>query len=156
MVDTFANEQKNYCKKESIILIVSQPGESNLFDQIGFEQIIWDLYKIQTVRKSLIEIYEKGYLREGHLILEGKPVAITYYRAGYTPNDFKETRAIKGRQLIEASSTIQVPNLSLQLSGMKKIQQVLTKPEIINFIIQVVKLFLLLQKISSELFWEMV
>ena len=132
LVDTFAIVQKSYGPANSIILIVTQPEESNQFDQIGLEQLIWDRHNIQTIRKSLTEIYENGCLREGHLILNGKTVAITYYRAGYSPDDFKDTRAIKGRQLIEASSTIQVPDLPMHLSGMKKIQQVLTKPEIIS------------------------
>jgi len=132
LVDAFATAQKDYGLTDSIILVVSQPEESNRFDQIGLEQLIWDRHNIRTIRKSLTEIYENGSLREGHLIINGETVAITYYRAGYSPDDFKDNRAIKGRQLIEASSTIQVPNLSMQLTGMKKIQQVLTKPEIIS------------------------
>ena len=112
--------------------MVSQSAESNRFDQLGLEQLLWDKYKIQTMRKTLTEIYENGNLREGHLILAGKLVALTYYRAGYTPDDFHTSEALKGRQLIEASSTIQVPDLPMQLAGMKKIQQVLTRPEILS------------------------
>ena len=100
--------------------MVSQSAESNRFDQLGLEQLLWDKYKIQTMRKTLTEIYENGSLREGHLILAGKLVALTYYRAGYTPDDFRTSEALKGRQLIEASSTIQVPDLPMQLAGMKK------------------------------------
>ena len=132
VVDAFANALEAYDAKSSIILLVAQSKENNLFDQIGLEQLLWDYHKIKTVRKSLSEIYEICRLKDGHLILEGEIVALTYYRAGYSPDDFIEDEAIKGRQLIEASSTIQVPNLSIQLAGMKKIQQLLTKPEIIS------------------------
>ena len=135
VVDSFAKAIMDYGSTDAIMLLVSQPAESNRFDQLGLEQLLWDEYKIQTVRKTLTEIYENGSLSEGHLILAGKKVAITYYRAGYTPEDFSTSCAIKGRQLIEASSTIQVPNLAMQLAGMKKIQQVLTRPEILsNFV----------------------
>ena len=135
VVDSFAKAIKDYGSTDAIMLLVSQPAESNRFDQLGLEQLLWDEYKIQTVRKTLTEIYENGSLSEGHLILAGKKVAITYYRAGYTPEDFITSCAIKGRQLIEASSTIQVPDLAMQLAGMKKIQQVLTRPEILsNFV----------------------
>ena len=135
VVDSFAKAIKDYGSTDAIMLLVSQPAESNRFDQLGLEQLLWDEYKIQTVRKTLTEIYENGSLSEGHLILAGKKVAITYYRAGYTPEDFNTSGAIKGRQLIEASSTIQVPDLAMQLAGMKKIQQVLTRPEILsNFV----------------------
>ena len=135
VVDSFAKAIKDYGSTDAIMLLVSQPAESNRFDQLGLEQLLWDEYKIQTARKTLTEIYENGSLSEGHLILAGKKVAITYYRAGYTPEDFSTSCAIKGRQLIEASSTIQVPDLAMQLAGMKKIQQVLTRPEILsNFV----------------------
>ncbi|HAF90096.1 MAG TPA: glutathione synthase [Deltaproteobacteria bacterium] len=132
VVDSFAKAIKDYGSTDAIMLLVSQPAESNRFDQLGLEQLLWDEYKIQTVRKTLTEIYENGSLSEGHLILAGKKVAITYYRAGYTPEDFSTSCAIKGRQLIEASSTIQVPDLAMQLAGMKKIQQVLTRPAILS------------------------
>jgi len=132
VVDAFANTLEAYDIKDSIVLLVSQPIENNRFDQIGLEQLLWDIHKIKTIRLTLPEIFENCSLRNGHLILNGNIVAITYYRAGYSPNDFIKTEAIRGRQLIEASSTIQVPNLSIQLAGMKKIQQVLTQPEIIS------------------------
>ena len=132
VVDAFAKAIQDYCSSDGVMLMVSQPAESNRFDQLGLEQLLWEKYKIQTLRKTLIEIYESGSLREGHLIVAGKKVALTYYRAGYTPDDFRTGEALKGRQLIEASSTIQVPDLPMQLAGMKKIQQVLTRPEILS------------------------
>ncbi len=132
VVDAFAKAIQHYGSTDAIMLMVSQSAESNRFDQLGLEQLLWDKYKIQTMRKTLTEIYENGNLREGHLILAGKLVALTYYRAGYTPDDFHTSEALKGRQLIEASSTIQVPDLPMQLAGMKKIQQVLTRPEILS------------------------
>ncbi len=132
VVDAFAKAIQDYCSTDAVMLMVSQPAESNRFDQLGLEQLLWEKYKIQTLRKTLTEIYESGSLREGHLIVAGKKVALTYYRAGYTPDDFRTGEALKGRQLIEASSTIQVPDLPMQLAGMKKIQQVLTRPEILS------------------------
>ena len=132
VVDAFAKAVQDYGSTDAVMLLVSQPNETNRFDQLGLEQLLWEKYKIQTVRKTLTEIYENGSLREGHLVLEGKKVALTYYRAGYTPDDFRSSEALKGRQLIEASSTIQIPDLPMQLAGMKKIQQVLTRPEILS------------------------
>ena len=132
LVDAFAKAIQDYGIANAVMLMVSQPAESNRFDQLGLEQVLWQKYKIQTIRKTLTEIYKNGNLREGHLIVAGKRVALTYYRAGYTPNDFRTEEARKGRQLIEASSTIQVPDLPIQLAGMKKIQQLLTRPEILS------------------------
>lgn len=132
VVEALAKAVQDYGTTGAVMLMVSQPAESNRFDQLGLEQHLWDEHKIQTIRRTLTEIYQNGSLREGHLLLEGKTVALTYYRAGYTPDDFRANDALKGRQLIEASSTIQVPDLPMQLAGMKKIQQVLTRPEILS------------------------
>ena len=134
LVDSFAKVVRDYGSPEGVMLLISQSEEGNIFDQLGLEQLLWDEHKITTVRKTLAKVFEGGCLRQGHLVLEGKIVALCYYRAGFTPADFRTIEAVKGRQLIEASSTIQVPDLQMQLAGMKKIQQVLTRPEILfNF-----------------------
>ena len=131
VVDAFAHAVKNYGVSDCVMLVVVQPDEKNIFDQLGLEQHLWVKYRIVTVRKTLTEIHTDGKLRQGNLVVDGKTVAVTYYRAGYTPDDFPVQEAFKGRQLIEASSSIQVPDLAMQLSGMKKIQQVLTKKEVL-------------------------
>ena len=131
VVDAFAHAVQNYGISDCVMLVVVQPDEKNIFDQLGLEQHLWVKYRIATVRKTLTEIHTDGKLRQGHLVVDGKTVAVSYYRAGYTPDDFPAQEAFKGRQLIEASSTIQVPDLAMQLSGMKKIQQVLTKKEVL-------------------------
>ncbi len=131
VVDAFAHAVQDYGISDCVMLVVVQPEEKNIFDQLGLEQHLWVKYRISTVRKTLTEIHTDGKLRQGHLVIDGKTVAVSYYRAGYTPNDFPAQEAFKGRQLIEASSTIQVPDLAMQLSGMKKIQQVLTKKEVL-------------------------
>lgn len=132
VVDAFAKAVRDYDIADSVMLIVIQPKEKNIFDQLGLEQLMWEKHKISTIRKILSEIYRDGKLREGHLVVDSKTVAVTYFRAGYTPDDFSTKDAVKGRQLIEASSSIQVPDLAMHLSGMKKIQQVLTKQEVLS------------------------
>jgi len=132
VVDAFAKTVRDYGSPDGVMLLISQPSEGNRFDQLGLEQLLWDKHKISTVRKTLADVFKSGCLRQGHLVLEGKTVALSYYRAGYTPDDYLTIEAVKGRQLIESSSTIQVPDLQMQLAGMKKIQQVLTRPEILS------------------------
>ena len=48
VVDSFAKAIKYYGSTDAIMLLVSQPAESNRFDQLGLEQLLWDEYKIQT------------------------------------------------------------------------------------------------------------
>ncbi len=132
IVDGMAEAIQCYGKSESYMLTVNQPGEANRFDQLGIEQLLWEKHGIQCMRKTLEEIGQKAFLRQGHLVLENNTVALVYYRAGYTPDDFINPDSRKGRELIENSSAIQTPDLWMQLAGMKKIQQTLTRPEILS------------------------
>jgi hypothetical protein len=40
---------------------------------------------------------------------DGVSVAVTYFRAGYTPNDYPTQDEWQARELIERSNTVQVP-----------------------------------------------
>ena len=131
-VNGIAEAIRLYGKPGASMLTVIQPGEANRFDQLGIEQKLWEMYGIGTLRKTLGEIGLEGSIREGHLQIDGKTAALVYYRAGYTPGDFKDKDSIAGRCLIESSSAIQVPDLWMQLAGMKKIQQALTRTEILE------------------------
>ena len=84
------------------------------------------------IRASLDEIGERGDVRNGHLVFDGDIIAITYFRAGYRPDDLNSQMARQGRQLISRSTTISVPDLATHLAGTKKIQQVLTSPQVLR------------------------
>ena len=114
------------------VLMVVQPNESNIFDQRGLELQLTQQTGIPVLRLDFATIQEKALLKEGHLQIGEYLIAVTYYRAGYTPTDFISEVAKEGRRKIEASSTIQIPNLALHLAGTKKIQQVLTKKAVLQ------------------------
>ena len=65
-------------------------------------------------------------------MINGETAAITYFRAGYRPDELESKTARQGRQLISQSTTISVPDLPTHLAGTKKIQQVLTNPEMLK------------------------
>lgn len=132
VVDAMAEAIRCYGTPPGCMLMVVQPEESNRFDQLGLAQPLWERHGIETLRKTLPEIGEQGKMREGHLRFGSRTVSLTYYRAGYTPDDFLSAEAIRGRGLIEASSTIQCPDLWMQLAGMKKVQLALTVPRNLN------------------------
>ncbi|KAG6478232.1 hypothetical protein ZIOFF_061667 [Zingiber officinale] len=64
--------------------------------------------------------------------IDGKPVAVVYFRAGYTPNDYPSEAEWGARLLIEKSSAIKCPSISYHLVGTKKIQQELAKPNVLE------------------------
>ena len=112
-----------------VVLMIVQPAESNRMDQRGLEQRLLQQHGLSTVRATLADVAVQGKLRDGTLRLGGERVAVVYYRAGYTPSDFVHPDAEAGRCLLEASDAIQIPDLAMQLAGMKKVQQRLTSPE---------------------------
>ena len=115
--------------RDTVILMVIQEEERNIFDQSAFI----DAVGLPVIRRTLSEL---AALAEDHhldqpLMVDGKEVSIVYYRAGYTPRDYTNSTCWKIRGNIELSRAIKCPSIRTQLVGMKKMQQVLAEPEII-------------------------
>ncbi|CAD6267678.1 unnamed protein product [Miscanthus lutarioriparius] len=62
----------------------------------------------------------------------GQKVAVVYYRAGYTPNDYPSEAEWSARLMMEQSSAVKCPSISYHLVGTKKIQQELAKPSVLE------------------------
>ncbi|OEL30348.1 Glutathione synthetase, chloroplastic [Dichanthelium oligosanthes] len=59
-------------------------------------------------------------------------VALVYFRAGYSPNDYPSEAEWRARTLIERCSAIKCPSISYHLVGTKKIQQELAKENVLE------------------------
>ena len=59
-------------------------------------------------------------------------ISTVYFRAGYTPTDYPTQTQFDTRLLLERSRAIKCPTIQLQLAGGKKVQQVLTKPGVLE------------------------
>jgi glutathione synthase len=124
----FARAYAAFGKPGAWVAMVVQPGERNRFDQRLLEFQLRDR-GMEVLRVELEAIARNGVLRDGHLILAGRPVASAYFRAGYGPEDYRSEDAWRGRELIESSDAIPVPTVAMQLAGSKKVQQVLSRKE---------------------------
>jgi glutathione synthetase len=81
----------------------------------------------------LSEVGAEGQvLPDGTLVVDGKKVAVVYFRAGYTPNDYPSEAEWSARLLMEQSSAVKCPSISYHLVGSKKIQQELAKPNVLE------------------------
>ncbi|GLT78971.1 hypothetical protein SLA2020_504860 [Shorea laevis] len=79
------------------------------------------------------EIDKEGeLLKDGTLLVDGKAVAVVYFRAGYAPTDYPSESEWNARLLMEQSSAIKCPSISYHLAGTKKIQQELAKPNVLE------------------------
>nr|CAG8468455.1 8035_t:CDS:2 [Entrophospora candida] len=103
-----------YGSENSVVLMVVQSDEWNIFDQR------WIEYNL--LKNSLNLNWHRN----------GKEVSVTYFRAGYGPGDYPSENEWNARLMIERSKSIKCPSISYQLVGFKVFQQVLARPNIVE------------------------
>ncbi|VDO88550.1 unnamed protein product [Haemonchus placei] len=87
----------------------------------------------QIVRKTLSECDQCLTLSpERHLLLLGSQVAVVYFRAGYSPDNYPSEKEWSARLLIERSDAIKSPWIGLQVANTKKTQQVLAQDGVVE------------------------
>ena len=59
-------------------------------------------------------------------------ISVVYYRTGYVPKDYASPADYTIRALPESSRAAQCPSFALQLAGAKKVQEVLTRPGMLD------------------------
>jgi glutathione synthase len=129
----YYNEQQK--KKDTIVLVIVQEGERNVFDQRHLEYSLLKNHGIKSRRITLQQVTDRVYLDgEQHLFLNGseEEVSVVYYRSGYAPTDFQSEQDWDNRVKLETALSIKAPSLLTQLSGAKKIQQILTDEAILS------------------------
>ena len=121
--------------REPVVVFVVQPGETNTVDQRLLEFALHDSHGIPVVRMGLGEVPggvtadgSTGRLTHGP---SGREVAVVYYRAGYTPDDYPggdSGAEWAGREVLERGACAKCPCLGYHLAGTKKVQQELARP----------------------------
>lgn len=132
---------KERAGKKAAVLFVVQPGERNVFDQRHIEYSLYNNHGISSYRLTLAEIRTKTTLvaHEGVQKLvyypTGEEITVVYFRAGYAPTDYPTEEEWTARVFLETSHAIKCPTLLTQLSGAKKIQQILSdKDTLVSFL----------------------
>ncbi|WWD07875.1 glutathione synthetase [Kwoniella europaea PYCC6329] len=133
---------KAYGNKDAVILFVVQDGERNVFDQRWLEFELLESHNIPVIRHTFSELSTlaqidpttKNLLLPSPLqpSLPAREVSVIYYRSAYTPTDYPSSAEWSTRLLLEKSKAIKCPSMALQLSGAKKIQQVLSEPGVLE------------------------
>ncbi|KAG1473679.1 hypothetical protein G6F56_000822 [Rhizopus delemar] len=128
--DGLASAWKLYNNPSARIVMIVQPGERNVFDQRWIEYDLQERHGILLMRLSLEDIYSRATLSPQNkgLLIDGYEVAVSYFRAGYGPEDYPTHKEWDARLLIEKSLSIKCPTIAYQLVGSKKVQQVLSVP----------------------------
>ncbi|KAI8096912.1 glutathione synthetase [Halteromyces radiatus] len=125
-----ASAWKLYGKSNARVMMIVQPGERNAFDQRWIEYALMEKYGIHLLRRSLEQVINNGKLDPvtKALTIDGYEIAVTYFRAGYGPEDYPTEKEWEARLTIERSLSIKCPTVAYQLVGAKKVQQVLSVP----------------------------
>ncbi|XP_048528893.1 glutathione synthetase, chloroplastic isoform X2 [Triticum urartu] len=117
----------------AVVMMIVQPEERNMYDQYWLVKYLRESHGITTIRKTLSEVEAEGQvLLDGTLVVNDRKVAVVYFRAGYTPNDYPSEAEWNARLLMEQSSAVKCPSISYHLVGTKKIQQELAKPNVLE------------------------
>ncbi|XP_015793231.1 glutathione synthetase [Tetranychus urticae] len=122
-----------YGKKEAIIVFIVEQRTFNICDQKAIEiQLFRKRPDILVKRKQFSDI-SKDCLDENNILrVDGKEVAVVYYRTGYVPVDYPDEKSWEARLLLERSKAIKCPSIKYQLAGVKKFQQILTDKNILK------------------------
>ncbi|TID28183.1 hypothetical protein CANINC_002616 [Pichia inconspicua] len=121
-------------ENKSIVLVVVQPDERNAFDQRALEYHLLNNYGVVSKRVNLPDVL-KSIKIDSHskrLYYQNWEVSVVYYRSAYSPAEFDSPDTWECRTVLESSMAIKCPSLLTQLSGSKKIQQLLTSHEILS------------------------
>lgn len=130
--------------KDAVILFVVQDGERNIFDQRLIEYELLEHYRIRVERATFQQL-EIGISLSGSSRTlfytsphDGKKhqVAVVYFRAGYSPSDYPSEKEWQTRLILERSLAIKCPTVALQLAGAKKVQQVLSNPNELEYFVK--------------------
>ncbi|KAI0780868.1 glutathione synthase [Trametes elegans] len=142
LAEGLAAAHKAYGSLNAWILFVVQDGERNVFDQRWLEYELLEKHSIRVIRQTFEQLAESVTVVPNSRILrlrlpgrlprgeESVEISTVYFRAGYTPNDFPTAKHYETRYLLESSTAIKCPSIPLQLAGGKKVQEILTNPEV--------------------------
>ncbi|XP_076883778.1 glutathione synthetase, chloroplastic-like [Bidens hawaiensis] len=131
--EVLAKAWTEYNNTSAVVLVVVQPGERNMYDQHWLTATLKERHNVTSIRKTLAEIDAQGKIfSDGSLQVDGETIAVIYFRAGYAPIDYPSESEWKARILMEESSAIKCPSISYHLTGTKKVQQELAKPNVLE------------------------
>lgn len=134
LADGLAEAHLHYNAPKTIILFVVQPNERNCFDQRHIEYSLLKNHGIRSRRVTLEEVESKIVTKDSRIYFNDNEISVVYYRSGYAPSDYELNPELtwSARVILEKSLAIKSPSLLTQLSGSKKIQQILTTTETVK------------------------
>ena len=116
--------------KTSVVVFITQKKFD--FDLQNLINELYDKHKIKSEKLSLSEINKKITKdEEGNLKLNEIKIFLIYFNSGDKEEDYPDEDSWKGRELIELSTAVKVPDINTFLTSFKVFHYYLSKPDII-------------------------
>lgn len=134
LTEGLAKMHAAYGNKEAAVLFVVQPNERNVVDQRLLQYGLAES-SIPAFRVTLTDVRKFIERRDDNTLIHqpsGKEISVVYYRSAYAPTDYPTETEWDARYFLEKSTAIKCPSVLTQLSGSKKVQQLLTSVETIK------------------------
>lgn len=129
-----ARAWEEYGNPDAVLVFFVDTFDFNICDQRALEYAVYNYNPNIIIRRrifnDIVTSCELG--SEGELIVNGEEAAVAYFRSGYSPRHYPTKPHWDARLLIEKSKAIKSPNVAQQLVGSKKIQEVLSRPGVIE------------------------
>uniref|UniRef100_A0A8C7YCY0 Glutathione synthetase n=1 Tax=Oryzias sinensis TaxID=183150 RepID=A0A8C7YCY0_9TELE len=121
-----------YGSERAFVMFLVEEVQRNIFDQRYVESELWRR-NIPTIRKRFDDVCGSGSLdQDKRLFVDGKEVAVVYFRNGYMPQNYTSEECWDARLMMERSRAVKCPDISTHLAGTKKVQQVLARPGVLE------------------------
>ncbi|KAI5121336.1 hypothetical protein M0805_000644 [Coniferiporia weirii] len=139
IAEGLAAAHRAYGVKDAYILFVVQANERNVFDQRLVDYELLEKHNIHIIRQTFDELFTSASVSADRTLTITSPlhaapleIAVIYFRAGYTPVDYPTSAHYDIREKLSRARAVSCPTLALQLAGGKKVQQVLTRPGVLE------------------------
>ncbi|XP_029292458.1 glutathione synthetase [Cottoperca gobio] len=121
-----------YGSERAVVMFLVEESQRNVFDQRYIENELWKR-NIPTMRRRFDDVSKTGSLdQDKRLFVDGREVAVVYFRNGYMPQNYTSEQTWDARLLMERSLAVKCPDISTHLAGTKKVQQVLATPGVLE------------------------
>ncbi|XP_062316341.1 glutathione synthetase [Osmerus eperlanus] len=120
-----------YGSQRAVVMFLVEDVQRNIYDHRYVENELWSR-KVPVIRRRFEDVSRTGSLdQDRRLLVDGKEVAVVYFRNGYMPQNYTE-QSWDARLLMERSQAVKVPDISTHLAGTKKVQQELALPGVLE------------------------
>ncbi|KAL4080595.1 hypothetical protein J3A83DRAFT_4084540 [Scleroderma citrinum] len=146
LAEGLAEAHNAYGVSSAYILFVVQQNERNVFDQRWLEYELLQRHGIRAIRQTFEELATSATIDSSTRALRitipstlspsgsdsSIEISAVYLRAGYTPSDYPTPTHFATRFTLERSRAVKCPTIPLQLAGGKKVQEVLSRPGMVE------------------------